>query len=110
MDAFEDSFDSNQDSVSKVLSPAAKLYFANIPNDYKDQIISGLINEAMVAREILLVNRSTKTIGVSDSIKHLGLYAEVRMQVDDAFRAGGSSSEVIRINDESDEVDKLLQG
>jgi len=106
-----DSFEKNdKDNQQHFLSPAAKLFFSTIPEEYKDRILTGLVNEAMIAREILSVNRTNKTIGIIEDTKHLGFYAEVRLDVDDVFREAGSSSETIRMTLENDEVDRLLEG
>ena len=110
MDSFDSFETDDKHNPHNFLSTAAKLYFANIPNEYKDRIISGLVNEAMVAREILSVNRANKTIGIVEDTKYLGFYAEVRLDVDDVFREAGSSSETIRLASENQEVDELLEG
>lgn len=106
-----DSFETNdKDNQQYRLTPAAMLFLSRIPEECKDRIITGLVNEAMVAREILSVNRANKTIGIIEDTRYLGVYAEIRLEVDDVFREAGSSSETIRMALENDEVDELLEG
>jgi len=104
----EPSKDDGQKDGKYFLSPAAKLYMLNIPDERKNEVISGLINEAIFAREMMFVNPVQKLVGIIPESTYAFEYAQARMMVDEAFQSAGSSAELLRLDDHSEDVDHIL--